>query len=145
MPEGRGQKRMAVVKKGNERAAETLRFPFVEGNTLIAVPALIYIETDRHRNLFHTADRTYSIYRKLDEIERQLSGLGFVRVHRSFLVNMRYIRRISSYVCHLKTGEQISVPKPRYPYVKKQFELFLSGGADTEGGRETEGAEEMEA
>ena len=123
---------MTVVKKENEKAAETLRFPFVEGSVLITVNSLIYVETDRHRNLFHTADRTYSIYRKLDEIERQLDGLGFVRVHRSFLVNMRYIRRISSYVCYLNTGEQISVPKPRYPYVKKQFELFLSKAAEAE-------------
>ncbi|MCM1104046.1 MAG: LytTR family transcriptional regulator DNA-binding domain-containing protein [Clostridium sp.] len=117
---------MAVVKKDSEKAAETFRFPFVEGSTLIAADELIYVETDRHRNLFHTTGRVYSIYRKLDEIERQLDGTGFVRVHRSFLVNMRYIRRISSYLCHLKTGEQISVPKPRYPYVKKQFELFLT-------------------
>lgn len=127
---------MTVVKKGNEKAAGTLRFPFVEGSTLIAVEALIYVETDRHRNIFHTADRTYSIYRKLDEIEQQLDGLGFVRIHRSFLVNMRYIRRISSYICHLKTGEQISVPKPRYPYVKKQWELFMSEDGETGSSRE---------
>ena len=136
---------MAVVEKGNEKALETLQFPFVEGSTFLSVEKLIYIETDRHRNLFHTADRTYSIYRKLDEIERQLDGHGFVRIHRSFLVNMRYIRRISSYICYLETGEQISVPKPRYPYVKKQFALFLAEDAEAENGWEAEGVKEMEA
>lgn len=136
---------MTVVKKDNEKAVETLRFPFVEGNTLIEVETLIYIETDRHRNLFHTTDHTYSIYRKLDEIEQQLDGLGFIRIHRSFLVNMRYIRRISSYICYLKTGEQISVPKPRYPYVKKQFESFMLNDGNSTDISESENAEEMEA
>lgn len=129
---------MAAVKKDSEKTAETFWFPFVEGDTLIAADELIYVETDRHRNLFHTAGRVYSIYRKLDEIEQQLDGAGFVRIHRSFLVNMRYIRRISSYICYLKTGEQISVPKPRYPYVKKQFTLFLTEEESAESIRELE-------
>ena len=116
---------MAVGKMDNENAAQTRKFPFVEGSAVVTAQSLIYVETDRHRNLFHMTDRIYSIYRKLDEIEGQLEGLDFVRVHRSFLVNMRYIRRISSYVCYLKTGEQISVPKPRYPQVKQQYEQFL--------------------
>ena len=117
---------MEVGIKDNENTAQTRRFPFVEGSAVVTAQSLIYVETDRHRNLFHTVERTYSIYRKLDEIERQLEGLDFVRIHRSFLVNMRYIRRISSYICYLTTGEQISVPKPRYPQVKKQYEQFLS-------------------
>lgn len=133
---------MAVVKKGNASAAEKLRFPFVEGSAVITAETLIYIETDRHRNLFHTTGRTYSIYRKLDEIEQQLDGLGFIRIHRSFLVNMRYIQRISSYICYLTTGEQISVPKPRYPYVKKHFECFLTGEDEWEAGSTTEDAQE---
>lgn len=120
---------MAVGKKDNENTTQTRRFLFVEGSAVVTAQSLIYVETDRHRNLFHTAERTYSIYRKLDEIERQLDGFDFVRIHRSFLVNMRYIRRISSYVCYLKTGEQISVPKPRYPDVKKQYEQFLNENA----------------
>lgn len=120
---------MAVGKKDNENTTQARRFPFVEGSAVVTAQSLIYVETDRHRNLFHTTEKTYSIYRKLDEIERELEGLHFVRIHRSFLVNMRYIRRISSYVCYLKTGEQISVPKPRYPQVKKQYEQFLDRNA----------------
>lgn len=115
---------MAVTGSDDKKIEERLCFPFVEGEMEVAVGELMYIETDRHRNLFHTAEHIYSIYRKLDEIERQLEGYGFVRMHRSFLVNMRYVERISSYICYLTTGEQLSVPKPRYPYVKEQYALF---------------------
>ncbi len=50
--------------------------------------------------------------------------MGFVRIHLSFLVNMRYIAKISSYVLTLTTGKEISVPKSRYAQVKRQYMLF---------------------
>ena len=31
----------------------------------------------------------YSIYKKMDELEVELAGMGFVRIHQSFLINMR--------------------------------------------------------
>ena len=57
--------------------------------------------------MFYTAGEVYSIYKKMDE----LAGMGFVRIHQSFLINMRYIGKLSSYVMVLITGKEISVPK----------------------------------
>jgi len=54
----------------------------------------------------------------------ELQDLGFVRSHLSFLVNMRYIAKISSYVLTLNNGKEISVPKARYRSVKRQYILF---------------------
>jgi DNA-binding LytR/AlgR family response regulator len=85
---------------------------------------IIYIETSRHKNVFYTAGQTYSIYKKMDELEAELAGMGFVRIHQSFLINMRYIGKLSSYVMVLTTGKEISVPKSRYPEVKRQYTLF---------------------
>ncbi len=85
---------------------------------------IIYIETSRHKNVFYTAGQTYSIYKKMDELEEELAGMGFVRIHQSFLINMRYIGKLSSYVMILTTGKEISVPKSRYPEVKRQYTLF---------------------
>lgn len=102
----------------------TISFSFVEGNVSLRMDEIIYIETNRHKNLFYTKKQTYSIYKKLDDIEMELKGQGFVRIHQSFLVNMRYIQKISSYVMKLTTGKEISVPKSRYPEVKRQYTLF---------------------
>ena len=99
-------------------------FPFVEGDIPLALDDLIYIETCRHKNLFYTKNGVFSIYRKLNEIEMELNGMGFLRIHQSFLVNMQYIRKISSYLMTLTTGKELSVPKTRYPNVKKQYQQF---------------------
>jgi len=88
------------------------------------VDDIIYIETSKHKNVFYTAGETYSIYKKMDELEAELAGMGFVRIHQSFLINMKYIERIRSYVMILTTGKEISVPKSRYQEVKRQYTLY---------------------
>ncbi len=103
---------------------QVVEFPFVEGKRKLRVDKIIYIETAKHKNLFYTQTQVYSVYQKLDEIERKLQGMGFVRIHLSFLVNLRYVERISSYVMKLKNGKELSVPKSRYAEVKRQFALF---------------------
>ncbi len=99
-------------------------FPFVEGNIELELNRIIYIETDRHKNIFHTVDADYGLYKKLDEIEAELAPFGFLRVHKSFLVNMQYVEKINSYILRLTTGKEISVPKSRYPYVKREYAIY---------------------
>ncbi len=106
------------------REERVVEFGFVEGNVCLRVDNIIYIETSRHKNVFHTAGQTFSIYKKMDDLEEELRDMGFVRIHQSFLVNMKYIEKISSYVMLLTTGKEISVPKSRYPEVKRQYMLF---------------------
>jgi len=108
---------------------QELLYRFVEGEKRLRIEDIMYIETSRHKNLFHTTDGVYSIYKKLSEIEEDLTDFGFLRIHQSFLVNMRYIQKISSYVLTLKNGKELSVPKSRYQEVKKQYanHLDLSG------------------
>ncbi len=103
---------------------QVVEYGFVEGNVRLRVDDIIYIETNKHKNVFYTQQQTFSIYKKMDELEEDLKGMGFVRMHRSFLVNMKYIEKISSYVMVLTTGKRISVPKSRYPEVKRQYTLF---------------------
>lgn len=103
---------------------QILTLSFVEGRKSIKAADVIYIETSRHKNIFYVGEQTYSIYKKLDEIEEELKGMDFLRIHQSFLVNMHYIDKISSYILRLNTGKELSVPKARYPEVKRQYKLF---------------------
>ncbi len=107
-----------------KKKKQKMSFPFVEGEIVLEIQKIIYIETNRHKNVFHTTDDEYVLYKKLDEIEEELSPYDFVRAHKSFLVNMRYIEKISSYNMRLTTGNEISVPKSRYQNVKRKFAIY---------------------
>ena len=80
--------------------------------------------TKAHHVLLHTAHSRMDFVGSLNELEAELAGMGFVRIHQSFLINMRYIGKLGSYVMVLTTGKEISVPKSRYPEVKRQYTLF---------------------
>ena len=82
------------------------------------------IETKGHKCLIRLKDCTYQIYEKLEDLEERLKGLGFLRTHKSFLVNMEHIRNINSYILTLDDGKEISVPKARYKQVKQEYTLF---------------------
>ncbi len=111
---------------------QRLTFSFVEGELSLEVQKIVYVETNRHKNVFYTMDASYCLYKKLDEIEKQLGEYGFLRIHQSYLVNMRYVEKISSYILRMTTGQELSVPKSRYPRVKREFakyqETYRTGG-----------------
>ena len=107
-----------------DKNSKILEFHFVEGTIKLHADDIIYIETQRHKNVFYTEKGVFQIYKKLDELEIELKDMGFVRAHLSFLVNMRYITKISSYVMTLTNGKKISVPKARYAQVKRKYMLY---------------------
>lgn len=96
----------------------------MEGTIKLYADDIIYIETELHKNVFYTEKGTFQIYKKLDELENEFEDMGFVRAHLSFLVNMRYITKISGYVMTLTTGKKIPVPKARYAQVKREYMLY---------------------
>lgn len=101
-----------------------LHFSFVEGEIELELSRIIYIETEGHRNVFHLAETQYHLYKKLDALEEELKAYGFMRIHRSFLVNLWYVERINSYMLDLSNGEELTVPKARYAYVKQEFARY---------------------
>lgn len=125
------------ISRKNE--SPMLEFSFVEGKISLRAEDIIYIETSRHKNFFYTKTQVYSIYKKLSELEAELETYGFVRIHLSFIVNMQYIEKISSYILRLTNGKEISVPKSRYAQVKKKYAAYKEGTGESmknEGGTE---------
>lgn len=54
---------------------------------------ILYLESSGHRVTIHLTDQSKEIiYAKLDELETRLDDERFVRCHKSFLVNMDYVK-----------------------------------------------------
>ncbi len=100
-------------------------FIFLEGEKRLYTDNILYVESRGHKSIFHymgAGETMYQIYDKLDTIEKNLVKHGFLRIHKSYLVNMKHIRRISNYTAVLDTGEELPVPRPRF---QKARELFV--------------------
>lgn len=99
-------------------------FTFLEGEKKLYTDNILYVESRGHKSIFHymeTEEMTYQIYDKLDQIERNMKGYGFLRIHKSYLLNMKHLRRISNYIALLDTGEELPVPRSRFQTVKESF------------------------
>lgn len=72
-------------------------FIFQENKTKIRVPCpdIIFFESSGHRVLMHKKDgKTHKIRVGMTEITKLLDKDTFVRVHRAFVVNMKYVYKI---------------------------------------------------
>ena len=59
----------------------------------IAYREIEYIESRRNVLLvFLENGEEYRVYAKLDDVEKELKGHGFLRCHQSFIVNMNRVR-----------------------------------------------------
>ena len=94
-----------------ESGGEALRLPLKE---------IRFIESNRNYNIIH-ADNDYEMRGTLSELEEKLDE-AFVRVGRSYLVNLHYVRRIGKTELILNTGEKLLVPRGSY---KKLNEAFI--------------------
>ena len=78
-------------------------FYFKEGYRKIGLADLIYIESSLHTLMFHMNNgKVYTMKEKLDNINMKLKEYNFVRIHKSYLVNVSYIAEIKRYQAKLQ-------------------------------------------
>jgi two-component system LytT family response regulator len=61
---------------------------------LIDLTEIAYFESRDKYTYLHTTDREYMIDGSLADLEAKLDGATFVRIHRSFIVNVNFIREL---------------------------------------------------
>ncbi len=118
---------MDAILKKMEFQMKTIKVLFKEGEKQVCPDKIFYIESQKHKLIFNMLESNankYYIYDKLDNIELQLKEYGFLRIHKSYLANMKYIERINNYRAKLTSGEDLSIPKLRYQAVKEAFVLY---------------------
>lgn len=90
------------------------------GDVFVSETEIYYIEAIKGVIVFYTEDRTIRSRESMSNLERRLSGT-FIRIHRSYIVNSKYILRIRRYQIFLKDGRELPVPEKKYNYVKERL------------------------
>ncbi|MFG6321806.1 MAG: LytTR family DNA-binding domain-containing protein [Lachnospiraceae bacterium] len=113
----------AIMEKLNYSVAKR-EFDFKEGTKEVSLERLLYIESNLHKLEFHIMEddmKIYTMYEMLNALEDRLAANDFVRIHQSYLVNIKYIKNVVRYKVVLTNGVELVIPKARYTYVKEQF------------------------
>ena len=93
-----------------------LLFSSVNEINFIKVKEIIYCKADDNYCEINTIKKTYTISRPLKEVEKAINRNSFVRVHRSYLVNMEFAERLDKksntlFLCKTKDcNEEVLIP-----------------------------------
>lgn len=99
-------------------------FDFQEGRKTLFIDEIVYIESNLHKLRFHLAgqkSQKYTMYGRLDYMDEMLPDFNFCRVHKSYLVNLKYMEKVERYQTKLSTGDTVSISQPKYNDVREKF------------------------
>ena len=95
-------------------------------NYLIDVNKISYIEALERKTFVYTEDEMYESKLKLYEMEERLCNCGFIRISKSCLVHLKYIKSIRNDIerklrLTMKNDEQIIVSRQYADEIKKRL------------------------
>ena len=91
------------------------------------VEDICYVEALGHYIMIHTDDQTYELKMNMNEIADRLKT-GFIATHRSYLVNLSRIERITRKDCIVAGKVAIPISRNSYQSVNQAFIEFYKGG-----------------
>ncbi|MEM7041015.1 MAG: response regulator transcription factor, partial [Bacteroidota bacterium] len=81
--------------------------------------AILWVEADESYSIIHTRDRTFTVTQKLKAMEARLSHPNFVRVHRSYIVNIQHVDALEGNT--LIIGKQLIPVSKSYQETLKRY------------------------
>jgi DNA-binding LytR/AlgR family response regulator len=99
-------------------------------NIKIKQSDICYIEAFAHYISIVTKTDTYDIKRSISDFEKELEHNTFYRCHRSFIVGIKYIEKITKKDILLEDGKIIPVSRLKYSDLNKCFIHYHCGGRD---------------
>ncbi|HTB31083.1 MAG TPA: LytTR family transcriptional regulator DNA-binding domain-containing protein [Bacteroidia bacterium] len=95
------------------------------GNNIRIIPMheILYLQADDDYVKIHTKDGSFLKKKTISYFEKVMDTAQFVRVHRSYIVQVQQVTRIEPYekeghLAILKSGEKIPISKTGYPKLK---------------------------
>ena len=101
-------------------------FSFQQGARRVALEKIVYIESSLHKLTFYVAEEgivPYTMYETLNHIAAIFSG-DFVRIHQSYLVNLRFVRRIEGNNLLLQDNLALPVARSKLKEVRQKIAMY---------------------
>ncbi|MBC7826540.1 MAG: response regulator [Chitinophagaceae bacterium] len=81
------------LSKADNPAEMRLCLPTLKGFMVLKLDDIIYCEAERSYTIFHlAANKTVTVSKPLQEYEQILHGSSFLRIHKSFLINLQHVK-----------------------------------------------------
>lgn len=124
------EKLISVLDKASERfekKEESIVLETANGMTRIAFSQIMSAEAIGHTTLLTLNNRKETVKIGINDLEKNLND-SFIRCHRSYLVGIRYISKITKTDVILDSGDIVPLSRRMYAQVNQKFISFYKGG-----------------
>lgn len=120
-----------VLLKAIEQSKKKERmFLFKKHSTTYSIPmnSIVYFEIIGRIMCINCVDATYEYYKRIDDLEKELALHSFCRIHRSYIVNLAYIKKMNRSEVTLSDNTTLVIGKSYYTQVTQRFSQYLQSG-----------------
>ena len=128
------EKVFRVMEKAvlNLKVEEKVLFVHENGEMLkILTRNIFYVEVFSHSCTIHTTEGIVETKMTISDLEKKLLE-GFIRVHRSYLVNLEQIKKITKTEIHMEDGSIVPLSRRKYKDVNIAFIRYFRGRTGAE-------------
>ncbi|MDB5240999.1 MAG: histidine kinase [Spirosoma sp.] len=114
----------AAYQRGSHRIA----LPYLNRTIFISVDDVLCLQGEGNYTFLHTRDRKrYLVSKTLKEFEKTLDGSIFLRIHKSYIVNLAYVQRSvfnKERHVHLADGREVAISRRRMKDISQQLAQY---------------------
>ena len=103
------------------RKSEALIIPTKNGQMKVHKNEIFYIQIDNHYLIVHTQDGDFRFKEKLSAIEEQVIEPHFCKCHRSYIVNLHFVKLLNRDKVTMDNGEELPVSRSRWAPLNECF------------------------
>ena len=97
-----------------------------EGEYSIDVDDIVYFEAQSQQVKIQTRYQIFSNRYNIIDYVKELAEYDFISVHRSYLVNLKYVKGLTNQEMLLEGNISIPISRLRYQKVKQQFHQYIN-------------------
>lgn len=113
----------SLLDLASKRSEQVSRYLVLEENgeqRRVEEDCIFYLEASGHTVHLETAAGPITVKAPLSALTRRL-GKDFIPTHRSYLVNLRYVERVSRTDCFLENGKRVPVSRGAWEGLNRAF------------------------
>lgn len=109
------------MREQTRRNAEVLLTNSSDENAKVYLNEILYIESYGHYTVIHTKEAAIETKRSIGELQRALVDKYFYMPHRSYLVNVSRIRKITKQLIVMDNKEELPIARGKWEAVNQAY------------------------
>ena len=96
-----------------------------DGEYTVSVNDVLFIEAQNQQVSILTKDNAFSMRSNISDYAKELAKYDFISVHRSYLVNLKYVTGINKQEVTMEGDTKLPISRLRYNEVKQAFHDYI--------------------